>query len=39
MKDEVFVVVFPSIFSKNKITALVTNIKKLSKYKIKNFVK
>ena len=31
MKDEVLIVVFPSIFSKNKVSFLITNIKKVLK--------
>ena len=31
MKDEVLIVVFPSIFSKNKVNYLITNIKKILK--------
>jgi len=39
LKDKIFVVVFPSIFSKNKITALVTNIKKALKIQNQKFRK
>ena len=39
MKDKIFVVVFPSIFSKNKITSLVTNIKKVLKIQNQKFRK
>ena len=39
MKDEIFVVVFPSIFSKNKVTSLVTNIKKVLKIQNQKFHK
>ena len=31
MKDEVLIVVFPSVFSKNKVSSLITNIKKVLK--------
>jgi len=31
MKNEVLVIVFPSIFSKNKVCSLMTNIKKVLK--------
>ena len=37
MKDEVFVVVFPSIFSKNKVSSLITNIKKVLKIQNQEF--
>ena len=39
MKDEVFVVVFPSIFSKNKANSLITNIKKILKIQKQKFRK
>ena len=39
MKDKIFVVVFPSIFSKNKVTSLVTNIKKILKIQNQKFHK
>ena len=39
MKDEVFVVVFPSIFSKNKVNSLITNIKKILKIQKQKFRK
>ena len=39
MKDEVFVVVFPSIFSKNKVSSLITNIKKVLKIQNQEFRK
>ena len=39
LKDEIFVVVFPSIFSKNKVTSLVTNIKKILKIQNQKFRK
>ena len=39
LKDEIFVVVFPSIFSKNKVTSLVTNIKKVLKIQNQKFHK
>jgi len=39
MKDKIFVVVFPSIFSKNKVTSLVTNIKKVLKIQNQKFHK
>ena len=39
MKDEVFVVVFPSIFSKNKVSSLITNIKKILKIQKQKFRK
>ena len=39
MKDKIFVVVFPSIFSKNKVMPLVTNIKKILKIQNQKFHK
>jgi len=39
MKDKTLVVVFPSIFSKNKVTALVINIKKILKIQNQKFHK
>jgi len=39
LKDKIFVVVFPSIFSKNKVTSLVTNIKKALKIQNQKFHK
>ena len=39
LKDEIFVVVFPSIFSKNKVMSLVTNIKKILKIQNQKFRK
>ena len=39
LKDEIFVVVFPSIFSKNKVTSLVMNIKKILKIQNQKFHK
>ena len=38
MNEISYVVVFPSIFSKNKIPQLIKNIKKILKIKIKNIV-
>ena len=39
MKDEVLIVVFPSIFSKNKASSLITNIKKVLKIQNQKFRK
>ena len=39
MKNEVFVVVFPSIFSKNKVSSLIANIKKVLKIQNQKFRK
>jgi len=39
MKDEVLIVVFPSVFSKNKINSLITNIKKVLKIQNQTFHK
>jgi len=39
LKDKIFVVVFPSIFSKNKVMSLVTNIKKILKIQNQKFHK
>ena len=39
MKDEIFVVVFPSIFSKNKTNSLISNIKKILKIQNQKFRK
>ena len=39
MKDKILVVVFPSIFSKNKVTSLVANIKKILKIQNQKFYK
>jgi len=39
LEDKIFVVVFPSIFSKNKITTLLTNIKKVLKIQNQKFHK
>jgi len=39
LKDKILIVVFPSIFSKNKITSLVTNIKKVLKIQNQKFHK
>ena len=39
MKDEVLIVVFPSVFSKNKVGSLITNIKKVLKIQKQNFRK
>ena len=39
MEDKILVVVFPSVFSKNKITILVTNIKKVLKIQNQKFRK
>ena len=39
MKDEVLIVVFPSIFSKNKVNSLIINIKKVLKIQKQNFRK
>jgi len=39
LKDKVLVVVFPSIFSKNKVTSLVMNIKKILKIQNQKFHK
>ena len=39
MKDEIFVVVLPSIFSKNKTISLITNIKKVLKIQNQKFRK
>ena len=39
MKDEVLIVVFPSIFSKNKVNYLITNIKKILKIQNQTFHK
>ena len=39
MKDEVLIVVFPSVFSKNKVNSLITNIKKVLKIQKQNFRK
>ena len=37
MKDKVLVVVFPSVFSKNKVSSLITNIKKVLKIQNQKF--
>ena len=39
MKDEVLIVVFPSVFSKNKTSSLITNIKKILKIQNQKFRK
>jgi len=39
LKDKILVVVFPSIFSKNKVTSLVMNIKKILKIQNQKFHK
>jgi len=39
LKDKIIVVVFPSIFSKNKVTSLVMNIKKILKIQNQKFHK
>jgi len=39
LKDKILVVVFPSIFSKNKVMSLVTNIKKILKIQNQKFHK
>ena len=39
MKDEVLIVVFPSVFSKNKTNSLITNIKKVLKIQNQKFRK
>ena len=39
MKNEVLVIVFPSIFSKNKVSSLITNIKKVLKIQNQKFHK
>ena len=39
MKDKILVVVFPSVFSKNKVTTLVMNIKKILKIQNQKFHK
>ena len=39
MKDKVLVVVFPSVFSKNKVSSLITNIKKVLKIQNQKFHK
>jgi len=39
LKDKIFVVVFPSVFSKNKVASLVTNIKKVLKIQNQKFHK
>ena len=39
MKDKVLVVVFPSVFSKNKVSSLITNIKKVLKIRNQKFHK
>ena len=39
MKDKIFVVVFPSIFSKNKVAFLIANIKKILKIQNQKFRK
>jgi len=39
LKNKIFVVVFPSIFSKNKVMSLVTNIKKILKIQNQKFHK
>ena len=39
MKDEVLIVVFPSVFSKNKVNSVITNIKKVLKIQKQNFRK
>ena len=39
MKDEVLIVVFPSVFSKNKINSLIANIKKVLKIQNQTFHK
>jgi len=39
MKNEVLIVVFPSMFSKNKVSSLITNIKKVLKIQKQNFRK
>jgi len=37
MKDKILVVVFPSVFSKNKVSSLITNIKKVLKIQNQKF--
>ena len=37
MKNEVLIVVFPSVFSKNKVSSLITNIKKVLKIQNQKF--
>jgi len=39
LNDKIFIVVFPSIFSKNKVTSLVMNIKKILKIQNQKFRK
>jgi len=39
MKNEVLVIVFPSIFSKNKVSFLISNIKKVLKIQNQKFRK
>jgi len=39
MKNEVLVIVFPSIFSKNKVSSLISNIKKVLKLQNQKFRK
>ena len=39
MKDEVLIVVFPSIFAKNKVNSLITNIKKVLRIQNQKFRK
>jgi len=39
MKNEVLVIVFPSIFSKNKVSSLISNIKKVLKIQNQKFRK
>ncbi len=39
LKDKILVVVFPSVFSKNKVTSLVMNIKKILKIQNQKFHK
>jgi len=39
MKNEVLVIVFPSIFSKNKVSSLISNIKKVLKIQNQKFCK
>jgi len=39
MKNEVLVIVFPSIFSKNKVSSLISNIKKVLKIQNQKFHK
>ena len=39
MKDEVLIIVFPSVFSKNKTSSLITNIKKVLRIQNQKFRK